>query len=223
MSWLLPHSVSTFGPEIDRIYYIILVITGIVFVGTEALLVWFLFRYRHREGREAAYVHGSVKAEVIWTLTPFLIVVGIAFLSRSVWAEVRDPGRIPADAMNLWVTGRQFEWHIYYPGADGQLGTDDDLDLRNEFHIPVNRAVRVTLRSEDVIHSFFLPYFRVKQDALPGREIPVWFEATETGEFPLACAELCGLGHYRMGGKVVVQTESDYQQWLSQEEAKAAD
>jgi len=221
MNWLLPESVSTFGPDIDRIYYLILWITGIVFVGTEALLLWFLFRYRHTEDRKAEYMHGSTKAEVIWTLTPFLVVLGIAFMSRGVWIDIRDPASIPDDAMPMIVSASQFEWNVTYPGPDGRLETDDDFTTRNELHVPVDRPVRVTLRSEDVLHSFFLPDLRVKQDAVPGKDIPVWFEATRAGEYELACAELCGLGHYRMAATVTVHSAESYQEWMSTEVSAA--
>lgn len=214
-SWMMPETVSTYGPAIDQMYYVILVITGVVFFLTEGILIAFLVMYRHKEGRKAAYIHGSTKAEVIWTVTPFLIVMAIALASKSSWDLVKDPANIPADAMQLVVTAKQFEWNVTYPGPDGRIGTDDDFTVRNQLHIPVNRAVRVNLRAEDVIHSFFLPEFRLKQDAIPGREIPVWFEATRTGEFTLGCAELCGLGHYRMRGTVYVQTEADFQSWAA--------
>lgn len=214
-SWMMPETVSTYGPAIDQMYYVILVITGVVFFLTEGILIAFLVMYRHKEGRKAAYIHGSTKAEVIWTVTPFLIVMSIALASKSSWDLVKDPANIPADAMQLVVTAKQFEWNVTYPGPDGRIGTDDDFTVRNQLHIPVNRAVRVNLRAEDVIHSFFLPEFRLKQDAIPGREIPVWFEATRTGEFTLGCAELCGLGHYRMRGTVYVQTEADFQSWAA--------
>ena len=214
-SWMMPETVSTYGPAIDQMYYVILVITGVVFFLTEGILIAFLIMYRHKEGRKAAYIHGSTKAEVIWTVTPFLIVMAIALASKSSWDLVKDPANIPADAMQLLVTAKQFEWNVTYPGPDGRIGTDDDFTVRNQLHIPVNRAVRVNLRAEDVIHSFFLPEFRLKQDAIPGREIPVWFEATRTGEFTLGCAELCGLGHYRMKGTVYVHTEADFQSWAA--------
>ncbi len=214
-SWMMPETVSTYGPAIDQMYYVILVITGVVFFLTEGILIAFLVMYRHKEGRKAAYIHGSTKAEVIWTVTPFLIVMAIALASKSSWDLVKDPANIPADAMQLLVTAKQFEWNVTYPGPDGRIGTDDDFTVRNQLHIPVNRAVRVNLRAEDVIHSFFLPEFRLKQDAIPGREIPVWFEATRTGEFTLGCAELCGLGHYRMKGTVYVHTEADFQSWAA--------
>jgi len=215
-SWMMPETVSTYGPAIDQLYYVILVITGVVFFLTEGALIAFLVMYRHKEGRKAAYIHGSTKAEVVWTVVPFLIVMAIALASKSSWDLVKNPANFPADAMRLVVTAKQFEWNVTYPGADGRIGTADDFTVRNQLHFPVNRAVRVNLRSEDVIHSFFLPEFRLKQDAIPGREIPVWFEATRAGEFTLGCAELCGLGHYRMRGTVVVHpTEADFQSWAA--------
>lgn len=216
-SWLLEKSVSTFGPDIDHIYYVVLWITGITFVLTEAALVYFLVRYRHREGRKAHYTHGNNRLEIIWTAVPAIILVGLAFTSMGVWARVKS--ELPSGAVELVVEAKQFEWNITYPGADGMLGTDDDFTKRNELHIPVDQPVIVNLRAEDVIHSFFLPEFRVKQDALPGKNIPVWFEATETGEFALACAELCGIGHYRMGGRVIVHSAADYEAWIQAEVA----
>ena len=213
MNWSLPESVSTFGAEIDSIYYLILAITGVIFFAVEALLVYFIIRYRHKEGRKAAFIHGNARAEVIWTVIPFLILVFLAFKSREVWVAVKDPARFPADALELRVAAKQFEWNVTYPGPDGRLDTGDDFVRRGQLRIPVNRPVRVTLTAEDVIHSFFLPEFRVKQDAVPGMEIPVWFEATRTGEFVLGCAELCGLGHYRMKGTVTVHTAEEFDAW----------
>ena len=221
MSWLLPPTASTFGVDIDRIYYIILWITGIVFVLTEVTLVYFLVRYRHRDGRRAEYIHGNVKAEVIWTVIPALIVIGIALMSKGVWAEIRDPNLIPDGAVEMIVTAKQFEWNVTYAGPDGRLGTGDDFTVRNQLHVPVDQAVVVHLRSEDVIHSFFLPDMRVKQDAVPGMETPVWFQATKTGEYPLACAELCGLGHYTMDGRLTVHSQDEFRDWQAQQTAQA--
>jgi cytochrome c oxidase subunit 2 len=219
-SWLLPETVSTFGPALDDLYYVILWITGIVFFATEITLVVFMVKYRHREGRKAEYIHGSNKAEVIWTVIPFVIVMGLAFYSKALWDEIRDPDRIPPDSFPINVMASQFEWNATYAGADGQFGTSDDFVSRNLLHIPVDRPVVVYLEAEDVIHSFFLPDFRVKQDAVPGMMIPVWFQATRTGEFTLACAELCGLGHYTMDGRVVVDSEADFQSWLDSQQAE---
>ncbi len=214
-SWMMPETVSTYGPAIDQMYYVILVITGVIFFLTEGILIAFLIKYRHQEGRKAAYIHGSTKAEVVWTVATFLIVLAIALASKSSWDLVKNPANFPADAMQVVVTAKQFEWNVTYPGADGRIGTADDFTSRNQLHVPVNRAVWVNLRAEDVIHSFFIPSFRLKQDAVPGKEIPVWFEATQIGEYPLGCAELCGLGHYRMRGTVFVHSEAEFQSWAA--------
>ena len=220
-SWLMPETVSTFGPALDNMYYVILWITGIVFFATEITLLVFMVKYRHKEGRKAEYIHGSNKAEVIWTTIPFVIVMGLAFYSKGLWDEIRDPDRIPADAYPIHVMGAQFEWTATYAGADGQFGTSDDFVSLNALHMAVDQPVVVQLEAEDVIHSFFLPEFRVKQDAVPGMTTPVWFEATRTGQFTLACAELCGLGHYRMGGTVIVHSQADFQDWLAERQAEA--
>jgi cytochrome c oxidase subunit 2 len=112
------------------------------------------------------------------------------------------------------VTAKQFEWNVTYPGADGQLNTADDFVKRNRMDLPAGRNVVVTLASEDVIHSFFVPEFRVKQDAVPGMHIPVWFNVTQAGEYVLGCAELCGNQHYRMRGTVVVHDGPAFDRWL---------
>ena len=218
MGWL-PEAASTFADGIDGIFYLILVITGVIFVAVEAVLLWFAVKYRHREGRKAYHTHGNTKVEIIWTAIPAVLVILIGVLSIGPWLEIRSPNRIPADAYAIDLMGSQFEWNATYVGPDGQMGTDDDVTRRNQIHIPVDRPVVVTLRSEDVIHSFFVPEFRVKQDAVPGMETPVWFQATQTGEFTLACAELCGTGHTRMGGRVIVHSADDFDAWLLAEGA----
>lgn len=217
MDWL-PTAASTYAADIDRLFYVILVVTGIVFVGVEVTLLYFLLKYRHRSDRRAEYIRGSKRAEVIWTVLPALFIVGLAAASQSVWPRIKDPDRFPRGALELGVQASQFEWNVSYPGSDGQLGTDDDFTTRNQLHIPVGKPVVVHLTSADVIHSFFIPSFRIKQDAVPGMEgIRVWFEATETGEFELACAELCGLGHYRMRASVIVHPQDEYESWMAQQ------
>lgn len=213
MGWL-PESVSTFGGEIDSIFYVILWITGIVFVLVEGTLIWFIFRYRHREGRKAHHTHGNVKVEIVWTVIPFLIVLTLGAMSWGPWSRAKNPARFPAGALELSVAAKQFEWNFTYPGADGQLDTADDFVVRNQLHVPVGRPVLVHLTAEDVIHSFFLPEFRVKQDLVPGmQDQAVWFEATREGEYTLACAELCGTGHTRMMGSVTVHSAEDFDAW----------
>lgn len=212
-SWMLPEQFSTFGGDVDAIYYVILWVTGIIFVVTEVLLVYFVVRYRHKEGRKATFDHGSTKMEIAWTLIPLVIVIWLGVASKGVWDRIKS--EVPDDAMEVIVTAKQFEWTVTYPGADGALGTADDFDLTNALHAPEDRAVLVYLRSDDVLHSFFLPELRVKQDAVPGQEIRVWFEAVQPGEYTLGCAELCGIGHTTMNGTLTVHTQADYDAWAT--------
>ena len=217
MNWILPPGASTFAADIDGLYYLILVITGIAFVVTEVALVVFLIKYRARPGHRAVYTHGSTKAEIIWTAVPTVTVVVIGLMSVGVWKDIKGRDSVPDGAIPIGVHGQQFEWMVTYPGSDGALGTEDDFELRNQLHLPVNQPVVIYLTAEEVIHSFFIPQFRVKQDAMPGTPQRVWFEATVTGDYELACAELCGLGHYRMRAAVTVHTADGYQQWMSEQ------
>lgn len=214
MTHWFPTAVSTYGAEIDGLFNIILVITGVIFVLVQTALIYFAVRYRHREGRKAFHIHSNLRAEAIWTVIPFLIVIYIAVISMGPWQRLRNVDRFPPAELEVVVAAKQFEWNVTYPGPDNVLGTDDDFTGRNLLHLPVDRVVWVHLVAEDVIHSFFLPDFRVKQDAMPGMRIPVWFEAMATGDYVLGCAELCGLGHYRMRGTVTVHAEDEFDRWL---------
>ena len=208
-----PKSVSSFGAELDNMFMIILVITGVIFVLTEAALLYFSFKYRHSAGRKARYIHGNMRLEVIWTAIPFVLVIFIAVMSMGPWLRQKNPNRFPPADLAIEVMAKQFEWNVKYPGPDGRIGTGDDISTRNKMNIPVGRNVHVTLMAEDVIHSFFLPNFRVKQDAVPGMRITIWFQAVESGEYVLGCAELCGLGHYRMKGTVTAVDGVAFDQW----------
>ena len=212
-SWMLPEAFSTFSDDVDRIYYVILWITGVIFVLTESALIYFLVRYRHKEGRKATYDHGSNKLELVWTLGTLVICLGIGIASKGVWDRMKS--EVPPGSMELIVTAKQFEWNVTYPGPDGALGTADDFVVRNQIHAPVDRPVWIHLRAEDVLHSLFLPEMRVKQDAIPGRDIAVWFEATATGDYTIGCAELCGIGHYTMSGTLTIHTAADFQAWAT--------
>ncbi len=220
--WLhLPEQASTYAHEIDAIWHLIAWITGIIFVIVEALLLFFLWKYRHREGRQAHYTHGNNRLEVIWTIVPALICVMIALLSRRIWEEIKE--RMPNDALEIHVQAEQFAWNIRYAGADGKFDTADDVLTLNQLHFPVGKPVVATLTSKDVIHSFFLPEFRVKQDAVPGMHTRIWFEGNRVGNWEIACAELCGLGHFRMKGFVTVDTPEDFQKWMAEQIAAQAE
>ena len=214
----LPEGITTTAPEIDQLFYLVLTITGIAFCLVQVTLVWFLVRYRRREGRRATYTHGNTAVEIIWTVIPTLILAFLAFHSQRVWAKVR--GTPPPPDVEIEVTGEQFAWNIRYAGADGMLNSADDITTINQLHLPVQQTVLVHIKSKDVIHSFFVPQFRMKQDAVPGLTSRMWVSATKTGNFEIACAELCGLGHYRMRGFLVIETPEAFQSWLAQQFAE---
>ena len=214
MDWLPPQA-STFAGEIDFMFWVDMAITGIAFVLVQVTLIWFLIRYRGRPGGRGHYTHGNKTAEIIWTTIPAVTMVVLGIWSNRVWAEIKDRDSMPTNAFEVALTASQFEWNVTYPGPDGTLGNADDFTVRNQLHVPVDRPVLIQLSAEDVIHSFFVPEFRIKQDAVPGMIIPVWFQATEVGEFEIGCAELCGLGHYRMRGIVTVHAGDDVDLWMS--------
>ena len=213
LTWL-PENVSTFGGQIDYLFYVIYYITGAALILVTVLMVLFMFMYRHREGRKAVYSHGNTALEVTWTVVPGLIFLILAFMSISTWHEIKIYA--PPSDVEVKVTGKQFNWEVLYPGPDGKLGTGDDFTIENELHVPVNKVVHVRLTSKDVIHSFFVPNFRLKQDAVPGRDILVWFEATKAGKYELPCAELCGFGHSGMLGWVFVHSPDEYEKFLKE-------
>jgi len=211
----LPKDISTHGHTIDHLFYFILWLTGAVFVITEAALFWFMWRYDGKTTRDAVkYTHGSHTLEVVWTILPAATLLFIAIYQMNAWAEskMRPPDMPPT----LEVTGRQFEWRLRYPGPDKVLYTGDDLYVVNDMHIPVNEEILLDLKSNDVLHSFFLPNLRVKQDAVPGMKIPVWFRATEEGIYDIVCAELCGWGHYKMKGRLTIEPRAKYERWLQE-------
>jgi len=232
-TWLPPLKSDRIA--IDHALAITLAVTGLVFIVTNLMLAWFGYAYQDRPGAKAAYWHDSPRLEMTWTLVTAGILAIFLFNALSLWAKVTAPP--PADAVLIEVTGQQFAWNVRYPGKDGVLGkTDhlqasqdnpiglvkddpaakDDLLLLNQIYLPKDRPVRIQVRSMDVIHSFFLPNFRVKQDAMPGMTIDIWFTPTETGDFEIACAEHCGLGHYRMRGQVHVVPAADLEKAVAE-------
>jgi len=213
---------STFAGPVDSLFMLVLVITGVAFVVVEALLIFFLIRYRRRDGKKAAFFSGNRRLETSWTLFTGVMLFGLAIYQYNTWVLTKVFLPNPAESLTVGVSANQFEWQATYPGLDGMLDTEDDLLAPiNVLHFPVGQPVIIRLTSEDVIHSFFIPALRVKQDALPGRHIELWFEATQPGEYELACAELCGLGHYRMRGQVTVEQPAEFEAWLADVAARS--
>jgi cytochrome c oxidase subunit 2 len=216
LSWL-PEDVSTYGADIDRLFYVIYYVTGATFFIVQGMLLVFLVLYRHRDGRRATYTHGNTTLEIAWTIAPAILLVILGFVSRKTWAEIKQT--VPPSDVHIQVTAKQFNWEIAYPGPDGKIGTDDDVTMDNDMHVPVGKTVRLLLRSRDVIHSFFIPNARFKQDAVPGHDIPAWFKVTKPGKYEIPCAELCGFGHSGMKGWLHVHPLDEYENWVRENKA----
>jgi cytochrome c oxidase subunit II len=233
---LMPESASAEADEIDGLTYLVLWITGIAFVGVQALLVIFLVKYRARPGQKAKFTHGNHAVELVWTVAPALILVFLALYQMGLWVDLKRPHpQDNAGATSVQIFAKQFEWNIRYPDPDAPAGTDpfDSAHARlvtGAMVVPVGRPVNATLRSMDVIHSFYLPNFRFKQDAVPGLTIPFWFKPTvlsmdrspvpnrdgvpqKLAYWDIVCAELCGHSHTTMAAQLYVLTEEQYARW----------
>ncbi len=223
MGGLIPQA-STFAASIDSLFLVVLIMTGVAFVLVEGILIYFLVRYRHREGQKASYVHGNRRIELAWTVGTGIAFFSLALYQYNTWTQIKIVLPDESEAQVVGVSANQFEWEATYPGVDGTLCTPDDVHPPvNVLHFPADRPVIIRLKSEDVIHSFFVPELRVKQDAVPGRQFEFWFEATQAGQYEIACAELCGLGHYRMRGRVTVEPQADFDAWLAQQTGAASE
>ncbi len=226
----LPANVNEYGGVIDQLFMFILYLTGIIFVGTGIALFWFMWKYdAARNNEPVKYTHGSHTLEVIWSIIPAATLLFIAIYQMNAWADqkMRRPIDGPgADGIEgtaddvlkapiVEVTGRQFEWRIRYAGKDGVLGTFDDVHEVNDLHLPVDEDVVIQIKSMDVLHSFFLPHVRVKQDVVPGMKQFVWFHGNKSGVYDIVCAELCGWGHYKMRGKMTLEPRDKFDAWLA--------
>jgi cytochrome c oxidase subunit 2 len=207
--------ISTYGGEIDSIISFIGWIVFGWFVLAEGLLLYFLFRYRRRQGKRASWLPGNGLRASAWVLVPcFLILIfdlWIEARSASVWHKVVED--VPKPDVLVRVTGRQFAWTFNYAGQDGVFDTDDDFTTVGEMHVPQDKVVRFQLESVDVLHSFWIPAVRYKQDVVPGRSIPGWFQATKSGRYEIACAELCGSGHTSMRALLTVEPPEIFDNW----------
>jgi len=210
--WLLPESISDEGDAIDNMFWLIFWLTGAVFLASEGALVYFIVKYRAKEGGKALYTHGNHKVEVIWTVIPAVILLGLGVAQVDMWVTAKDPGVAPiddADAFEVHVLAKQFEWWFRYRGPDNKWNTDDDF-VASRLVVPKGRPVIIRLRSIDVIHSLFLPELRFKQDAVPGLTMTGWFRARKAGQWEIACAELCGASHYKMRGEYEIVEPADW-------------
>lgn len=238
--WGFPPNLSTYGPGIDHLIIVVHWFMLALFVGWGIYLVYCLVRFRKREGHQANYESTHSKfpkmVEIGVVVFEAFLLIGLSF---PIWSQYRDKFPAEKDSLVVRVVAQQFVWNIHYPGRDNRfgkadpkfvsdgnpLGIDpsdpagrDDIITVNQLHFPAHKPVIAHITSKDVIHSFAIPVLRVKQDANPGMVIPVWFEATNTGQFEIACAQLCGVGHTLMRGFVSIDTPEEYAAWMAEQE-----
>lgn len=215
-----PENVSSYGGSIDGLFMLILWMVTVTFIGTEVLLVWFVWRYSKKDSTRAVYTHGNHTLELVWSAIPAVLLIIVAISQMKAWTTVKidfpEDGPYTVEKPMMEVYASQFDWRVRYPDATGNFTGTDVIEVPYDITVPVNTKVVFHLKSRDVLHSFFVPKFRLKQDAVPGMVIPVWFEAEKVGSYDLICAELCGWGHYKMAGKIHVLAQDEYERWLAE-------
>jgi len=201
---LFPEQASTMAPIVDNLYFFILAVTAFFALLVVILVVYFAVKYRDDTGlKVGAPITGSIPLEIGWSLVPFFVAMAIFVWATVVFFQVVRP---PDQTLEIYATGKRWMWRFQH--IDGQREI-------NQLHVPVGRAVKVTFTSEDVLHDLYIPVFRVKADAIPGRYSSIWFKATKTGDFHIFCAEYCGTRHSGMTGVIHVMEPDAYQAWLS--------
>lgn len=242
--WWFPPAISAHAPALDRQFLITILVVGIAFTAAQVGLGWMVWKYRDTMSGRATYTHGSNRLEVIWTVVTAVVFIALAVMGQSVWAQLRLHDA-PPGAFQVEVVAQQFQWNFHYAGKDNVFGRTDpsliddsalnfvgldesdpsakDDAVTAALAIPVNRPVELRLRSKDVIHSFWVPPLRFKQDLVPGMEIKVHFTATQVGKYELACAELCGQLHFKMKSYMLVLPDDEFRALtaLSQEQFQA--
>jgi cytochrome c oxidase subunit II len=235
----LPPDLSTHGQGIDNLIWALHAFMAVLFIGWGIFMVYCLIRFRAKDGHRASYE--PIKAAASKYIEVGVVIIEVVLLlglSMPVWAKYKEEVRPDEDALKIRVVAQQFAWNIHYAGDDGVFGrteqklvdeslnpigldeddpaAEDDLVMINQMYIPVGKKIATYISSKDVIHSFGLPTLRVKQDAIPGMEVPVAFQAKETGFSEIVCAQLCGLSHYRMRGEVHIVSQEEFDTWYEE-------
>ena len=244
--WWLPEAISDHAPALDRQFLITILVVGISFAAAQIALGYAVWKFRDtgKPGDRAVYSHGSNRLEVLWTVITAFVFIALAVMGQRVWASLRLYDA-PPGSYTVEVVAQQFQWNFHYAGADNKFGRTDpsliddgtlnfigldpedaggrDDAVTSALAIPVNRPVELRLRSKDVIHNFWVPQLRFKQDLVPGMEIKVNFQANKVGKYELACAELCGQLHFKMKSYMLVLPEEELRelQVLPQEQFQA--
>lgn len=212
---------STYAADIDGLVLIIGLIVGFWFVLVEVVFFGLIYAFRKRPGVKAQYISGEEKHEKRWIAIPHELVlvcdVVIIIAAVRVWVDVKQT--LPPAHETVRVVAQQWAWSFVHAGKDGKLDTADDIKTVDELHVKVGKTYHFKLEARDVLHSFSIPVFRLKQDAIPGRVITGWFKPTRIGVHDIQCAEICGLGHALMPARIYIQSEADYDTWLTSQSA----
>lgn len=240
--WWFPEAISEHGPRVDSQFMITIIVVGVAFAAAQIGLGWVVWKYRDTaSAARATYSHGNNRLEVVWTVVTAVIFISLAIMGQRVWASLHLHAA-PPGSYTIEVVAQQFSWNFHYHGKDGAFGrTDpkliddsalnyvglDDTDpnakddsVVSTLVVPVNRPVELILKSKDVTHSFFVPQLRFKQDLVPGMAIPVHFTVTKTGKYEIACAELCGMNHYKMKSYMLVLPENEFSELIALPQGK---
>jgi cytochrome c oxidase subunit 2 len=216
-------SASSFSWDIDQLVLWVTILTGFWFLAAEGMFFWLLWRFRARDGVKSRYITGKEPELKRWINIPHTIIlvfdIVIIVMAVRVWVKVKQT-MPPADDTVRIVT-QQWTWSFQHSGPDGIIDTADDVWTSDTLHVAVGKTYHFMLESKDVIHSFFVPVFRLKQDAIPGRTISGWFKPTKTGNYDILCAEICGIGHGIMGGRIAIETPERHAAWMQAHAAMA--
>jgi len=235
--WWFPASISEHGPRVDSQFTITIIVVGIAFTAAQVGLGWVVFKFRDTADKQrATYSHGNNRLEILWTVVTAVIFISLAIMGQRVWASLHLHSA-PPGSYQIEVVAQQFSWNFHYPGKDNVFGKTDpnliddsslnfvglddsdpnakDDSVVSTLAVPVNRPVELILRSKDVTHSFFVPQLRFKQDLVPGMGIHVHFTATRIGKYELACAELCGMNHYKMKSYMLVLPQNEFDELVA--------
>ena len=215
---MFPEDASTYASDIDGLFWLITGIVGFWFILAEVALFYLIFRFRRKDGVKAQYIAGETKKEKNWITYPHIAVilcdVVLVIGAVMVWNKVKIFQ--PEPDYTIRAISQQWAWTFVHPGPDGALDTEDDIAVVDELHVKKDAIYHFLLESKDVVHSFSVPVFRLKQDAVPGRTITGWFQPTRTGTFDIQCAEICGIGHGLMVASLIIESEEDHQSWMAQ-------
>lgn len=213
---IMPERASSYAVDVDNVIMVVTYTVGFWLIATYVVFFLFLIFFRKRKGRPARHIPGTGR-QMAWVFVPILFVVlsdiGIDLYNAPIWSKIKQ--EFPETEELIGVEARQWMWRFRYPGADGKLYTADDIETVNEMHVRLNAKTRFVLTATDVLHSFSIPTFRIKQDAVPGRRIEGWFEAIKTGTFDIQCAEICGAGHSAMAARVIVHDQAGFEKALA--------